>query len=123
MRVSVTLISILSLLPGLIYAPFFHIHEEEGVLHAHFPEFDRNHHESDHDDSTPSMAAEHGHHHGSDVSVVAGRTQNLQSLVIDLQSSGIFTIKPALQGFVINPSFHGPGPPAFRDSNPRSPPA
>ncbi len=76
-RFPATWISILSLMLGLVYSPFFHVHtghtdgEEAGVLHAHFFGADLDHESEDrhagHDgNSGPAFDAEHPHRHGSD---------------------------------------------------------
>ena len=124
MRFPVVLTSVLSLLVGLVYAPFFHIHSDEGVLHVHFLEIDTDHFDANPNvDSIPEVEAEHGHPRGSEVPMIAGRTHKVHAFFADLQSAGIPVNPPQLCGVVIEQSVHGPGPPAFRDSNPRSPPA
>jgi|GEM_PF-5196344 len=123
LRVPATLISILSLLLALAYAPYFHVHTDGGLLHAHFFEIEFDHHDADTDsNSTPAVDAGHGHHHASEVSVIAGRAQKLQLLVVDLQSVRILVTLPLQRGVVPEQSAHGPGPPALRDASPRSPP-
>src|SRR5947207_1263108 len=104
-RVPALLISIFSLLLGLIYAPFFHIHTEPGVLHAHLFDTD-----PDHDsDSTSGFHADHGEHRASDVPLIAARSPHMQTHFVNFQFVRIIETLMVPAGVVFETPAHGPG--------------
>ena len=121
MRLAQTVYCILSLAAGLVYAPFFHVHEDEhSELHTHFdaPE----HRDDDHSDDVAVEDSEQ-EHQGTFVSVFVAQTPEPDGfLIIAPQPHSVIPVR-RLHGFVVEQTVRAHDPPRFGPSNPRSPPA
>ncbi len=126
MRPATGLFGIIAVLMGLWTGPFFHIHEVDdphthdhlATLHSHFTED-----LPEHDDSETRIENGSHHHHGIDVTVIAGGGRKVQAIVAELQSSTVILEPSILTGFGVEVPVRAHDPPARRNSSPRSPPA
>ena len=132
MRLAQTVYCILALVAGLVYAPFFHVHDDEhedehAELHTHFDaSAERARHDDhvrhdDHDDAVAIEDAEQ-EHHGKAISVFVAQTPEPDGLLIVAPQPHSLIPLRVLHGFVVEQPVRAHDPPRFGPSNPRSPP-
>ena len=125
MRVAATIYCILSVVAGLVYAPFFHVHyDHHAELHAHL-DHHQEHVEPHHDDDAEAAAIEatDEEHHGTVVSVFVAQTPKVATSLTEIQETQVAAPAMTLIGFVVEQPVRAHDPPHLRISNPRSPPA